>query len=462
MSKNSPEYKIEIGSLSSSEEHIYDISLPLSLDSVNYPKLRLINIKAWYLFISIVREATPEEYQAGICSYTIPSLEFAKMMNMNQPRGKRAVDALKFLANIPIQISEGDGINIDEQDLTYVHLIMRLHYAGKEKGKPLTVWVDPIVNDLIFHSRQIINFDYQDIAKLTSIASIHVFTILWRLHLQHIHTINLQDFKKMLRVEDKYRTFKDFSRTYINPVETDIRQNTPYKNFHFSYTWTSQSGKITGVQVIHFNFDSPKQIKEQQELDLNLSSKLLPEFQKKIAHCNSVTQELLGALYDEGYAVNTYMNLILKVIAECSEAAFRKCALSIMLDAQKKKQSLKYKYGKILTKELKALLSKQPSKQELIRDNMQKQSFADQQAWQKAYKERAKASIRFMTIEERQRLLTQYEGQISQYLKNGQRLNRLDILATKFDARRASCKAFIAFLAEAYRTGFIELKPMNF
>lgn len=456
------ERRIEIGTLQPNSDLVHDVSLPLSLDTVNYPQMGLDSIKAWYLFLSIIRQARPEEYEARACCYTFPALEFAKMMNMKQPRGARVSRAFIPLSDIPIQIVDGDGLDIEKQKFIRTHLITRIEYDGRRKQKPISLWIEPIINDLIFHSKENIDFDFQDIARLNSAASIHVFTILWRLHLKHIHTISLQEFKEKLGVSNRYKTFRNFARTYIKPVEQDIRTNTSYKNFRFIYSWESATGKKIKVTTLNFEFDEPKQMREKIDVTDQLSDKLSKDFLEKAAAFTSTTQELLVALCNEGYAVNTYMNLILKVISTCSEAAFRQCALQIMMDATSNKETLKYKYGKILTKELKALLRKGANKKEIINDTIHHQSFEDQQKWIKSYYDRAKKEARKMTVDQKQELLEQFEEKIKEYMKDPSKFNRQDILTLKPDLRRSTYRAFVNFLSDQYRTGILPIQPSLF
>lgn len=453
------ENRIEIGALQLSDNHAYDISLPLSLDSAIYP-MKLDSVKAWYLFMSIVKEATPEEYQSGVCSYTFPALDFARTMNMRQPRGARVNAALAPLTRIPIQIVDADGIDVEKQKIVSTNLLMRIVYDGREKGRPITIWIDPVINNLIFHSRELINVDYKNIAMLSSVASIHVFTVLWRLHLAHIHTVDLQEFKKMLGVENKYKRFDAFAQTYIQPVEADIRLNTAYKDFRFFYQNESDNGKSIAVKEIQFSFEAPKPIQETPKF-LSLDG-LNPEFRKKANLLQESTQAILSQLCKEGYAVNKYMNLIMKVINHCSEKVFFTCAQQIIWDAKEKNKDLHSMYGKILTKELKKLLKDHSSTRAVVQANIRQQSFKDQQLWIQAYLKRAKEAAKGMSIDERQEILEMYSNDISQYLKKDQQLIRKDILAPRPDGRRASWRAFVSFLAEAYRTGKMQFPTSLF
>ena len=456
------ENKIELGALQSNQEHIYDVSLPLSLDSTLYPKMNLANIKAWYLFMSIVKESTPEEYQSGICSYTFPALDFAKAMNMPQPRGARVNRALTPLARIPIQLVEGDGIDAEKQNIVTTNLLMRIVYKGKERGKPITVWIDPVINNLIFHSKQSIDFDYLDIVKLTSVASIRVFTVLWRLHQQHTHVIEVEHFKELLGVaHKKSERFSDFARTYITPVEADIRTNTSFKDFRFSYSGLDKHGKKVAIKTLYFSFDPPEAIQEEQNYAEMLEGRLSPEFFQHAQSFSPATLGVLVQLTDKQYAVNTYMNLILKVIHDCTEGTFRVCSNKIIMDAGK--NTMAGKYGKILTKELKKLLSdKKPSQRAIVENNLRRYSYEDQQKMLKFYEKAAKQEAESMTVDERQRFLERYRDLIDQHLKPGQKLNPFDILSGKPDRRRASYRAFVACLAELYRNGQLKIQPHLF
>lgn len=459
-----PKHTIEIGTLVPETGLLGNVSLPLSLDSVIYPKMKLITIKAWYLFISVVEESTLEEYRNGICHYVFPALEFARMMNMTQLRGARVASALRPLVHYPVVLVDDDSIDAENQNLLDTNLLMKVTYNGKEKGKPIEVWVDPLINHLLFHSKQRIDFDYLDIVKLSSVASIHVFTILYRLHLQHIHVISLQEFKNRLQIGDKLERFYDFAKIYLKPVEADIRKNTSFKNFRFHYTDKSPTGKSIAVREIYFDFDAPELVADKEDVFARLSSYLDADFRKKAQYLETLTQVILTELCEKSYAVNKYQNLIMKVIHDCSENAFRLCAKKILDDAGK--NTLKSKYGRILTKELKKLLQKKMTPRDMVRQEMQEavrqQSFNDQQQWKRAYIQRAKEDLASATVDDKADLLRWNEEQISRYLKPGQKLRKMDILVAKPDKRKSSWRALVAFLADQYMHGRIRLQPKLF
>lgn len=441
---------IEIGKLPDTSAHAYDVSLPLSLDSIRYPAMGLDTIKAWYFLISIVRKTTKEEYRKGVCSYTLPSLDIARNMNMKQPRGIRVRNALLPLTHFPVQVTEGDGKDLDQKYIANVNLLMFLAYNGHKQKKPIQLLIHPIVNDLIFHSREIIHFDYYDIARLSSVASIHVFTVLWRLHLQHIHTISVAEFKEKLGVSDKYKKFARFAQVYIAPVEADIRLNTRYKDFHISFTSRSPAGKKIPVTQLYFSFSS----KEEEETDtrklIELAGKISKPYREIIKEFTPATQELFSELFERGYAVNTYINLILKVIRECSEGTFYHKVIAILLEAGKR--DLTGKYGRFLTKTLKDALHEKQSPREIVRNNIKQYSFEEQQKWMKTFLLRAKEEFRSMSVDQRQEILSVHQAAIAAQMHN-KAFHPEDVLAVHPDGRRASCKAFIEFLADAYQTG---------
>ena len=447
--KISAQRKYEIGTLF--EYKLQDVMLPPTLDPVIYPKMNLNTAKAWFQVLSIVQETTPDDIEAGIVSYTFPALDFAKRMNMSQPRGESVRNALKPLTKIDYTSVNGDLDDIEHAHILDTSLLMAVQYHGNIQGKPLEIYLHPEVNSMIYETKKAIHFDYEDAAKLTSINSIHMFTTLTRLKNQGIFELSLEKFKAAIGLADKYPIFYDFKKRVLMPAEKDIRINTSFKSFRFFYDGQVEpaKGKRAAVKTIGFSFDDPLQITPMEPP--SFVGFLDHEDIKKLTSLEVLTQEIIYELCKKQYSVAKYLNLILKTISDTSESDFRICCQGILLEVGQ--GLLNEKYGKILTKNLKELKKSHLSRISARKVDVNKMAYSDQQKWLEAYQERAKALIKSMPLNHRIKIVEENRLGIRSQAGDESKYNERDLLNLKLDCRKTAVKALISFLSRQYYTG---------
>ena len=447
--KISAQRKYEIGTLF--DYKLQDVMLPPTLDPVIYPQMNLNTAKAWFQVLSIIQETTSDDIEAGIVSYTFPALDFAKRMNMSQPRGESVRNALKPLTKIDYTSVSGDLDDIENARILDTSLLMAVQYHGNSPGKPLIIYLHPEVNSLIYETKKAIHFDYEDAAKLTSITSIHVFTALTRLKSKGIVELPLDKFKEAIGLTGKYPIFYDFKKRILLPAERDIQTNTSFKSFHFLYDGQAEpaTGKRAAVKNIGFSFDAPNSL---VTVELPSFSDFLDyEDSKKLSSLDVMTQEVIMELCKKQYSVAKYLNLILKAISETSESDFRICCQRIMLEAGQ--DLLNEKYGKILTKNLKELPKKHLSHAADRKVDVNKIAYSDQQKWLETWQKRAKALITAMPLERRIKIVEENRLEIISQVCDKNKYNERDLLSLKLDCRKTAVKALIAFLSRQYYTG---------
>lgn len=428
---------------------LQDVSLPSSLDPVAYPKMTLNTIKAWFLFLSMVEETTAEEAGKRIIAYTFPALDFAKRMNMNQPRGSEVRKALIPLTKINFSAIDGDSADVESVRALDTNLLMAVEYEGRSPGKPIIAYLHPEVNTAIYEAKKAICFDYDDIAKLTSLNSIHSFTALTRLRDRGISQLTVEEFRTAIGIGDKYSNFRDLKRYVLTPVQEDISSNTTFHSFRFYYDGKLESpGKGKTVKYIGFSFDDPIPI---NDAPVSFSDYLSPEDAERVLQTSTLTQQIILELCKKQYAVSQYLNLIMKSITDSSEADFRVCCEKILLEAGGR--PLSGKYGKILTSELKKIKKTRPAKKTPKTVDVNRMAYIDQHKWLKSYQERAKALVKTMPANYRKKIVEDNLPEIKLQSNDASKFDERDIMGLSLDCRKTAVRALITFLANQYYTG---------
>jgi plasmid replication initiation protein len=94
--------------------------------------------------------------------------------------------------------------------------------------------------------REFTRYNIEDIANMDSVHSIRLFELLIQWEKIGERIISLNDFKKMLQIEDKYSSIKDLKKYVLLPAVNQINGNSP-----LNVTWEQQKN---GRKITHLKF----------------------------------------------------------------------------------------------------------------------------------------------------------------------------------------------------------------
>ena len=444
--------------------YLFTTHLPTSLDTANYPNIDSIyTIKAWYLLVSTIREATPEKKSNMACQYLFNSAEFAKKACIYQGRTKKLEEALDPLTEIPIRMSDEDRNNLDQDyNLIKTHLIMSVNIYGRKKNKPMYVLIHPVINDIIQHSFAAVDYDFDDIAKMKTVRGINMFTFLRRLYEDNIRKISVKAFRKRAGIkEEQYAQWRSFRVRVLEPIEKEIRTCTQYKNFHFTPDGVSEGGRGHKTEYIYFDFELRPVETE--------TSKLIeepPSFagivdkrkQERLAEHSITLQKSIYRLITYFGFKADYVNLILSKARAYGDATVISTIETRLIGL--KKGDLK-KDGGLLTDALKRIDKKSNNRrtnQIRVKASQVELAFEEHQKSIKMNHALAKKKFETMPFGERVSLWEEHHDKIYKLLSKAQRdkvrTNDLANVATRKnntrrlfpDCRKALCIAMIKYI----------------
>jgi len=122
---------------------------------------------------------------------------------------------------------------------------------------------------------QSIKFEY--LSRMASIYALRIFEILWhkrhdgKVGIRNKIIIEVSDIRRMLKLENKYKNYKDFRKHVIDKSQKEIKKNTPIA---FTYEEKKQGRKIVSITFTVYENDDYKAEKlthltTQMILDLN-------------------------------------------------------------------------------------------------------------------------------------------------------------------------------------------------
>ncbi|WP_150140979.1 replication initiation protein [Candidatus Enterovibrio escicola] len=173
----------------------------------------------------------------------ISAREFAELMGIEPKNAHRDLyRAADRLFDAVITIKEDGKIS----RLRWVQKSVEKH-AGE--GAITFVWSDDVVKYISQLQARFTSYKLQNIALLQSSHSIRIYELLMRFKTTGQRTINLDDFKLALGIEDKYPQFQDLNKRVIKPSldELNVRSD-----LSVSVDFIKNGRKIAGLA---FNFN---------------------------------------------------------------------------------------------------------------------------------------------------------------------------------------------------------------
>lgn len=446
--------------------YLFTTHLPNSLDAANYPNIDSIyTIKAWYLLVATIREATPEKKNNIACQYLFNSTEFAKKACIYQGRTKKLEEALAPLTEISIRISDEDHNNLNQDyNLLKTHLIMSVDIYGRKKNKPMYVLIHPVINDIIQNSFATIDYDFDDIAKMKTVRGINMFTFLRRLYEDNIRRISVGALKKRAGIkEGQYAQWRNFRVRVLEPVEKEIRTCTQYKNFHFTPDGVSEGGRGHKTEYIYFDFElKPIEIEDDQFIEEppSFAGIVDKRKQERLAEHSITLQKSIHRLITYFGFKADYVNLILSKARAYGDATVVSTIETRLIGV--KKGALK-KDGGLLTDALKRIDKKSKSirtNQIRVKASQIELAFEQHQKDMKMNHALAKKTFENMSFSERTSLWEEHHDEIYLMLSKNQRdqvrTSDLANVATRKnnpkrlfpDCRKALCIAMIKYIEQ--------------
>ena len=192
-----------------------------------------IELKVWFVFLSKLKDY---KNQTDIV-YTLDPLEMADTIGLpkRKARAKKVIEVFESLMSKKIKIENKDIVDDNGVPTIYIsHFLSAVYYNAKTKK--LHVRMVPELHRLLFNfakSIESVGVDLKNILSLKRTASIRLFIAIKDMDERNVRSISIEDFKEIIDC-DSYPEFKELKRRVIKPVESDIRENTDYKEFSIS------------------------------------------------------------------------------------------------------------------------------------------------------------------------------------------------------------------------------------
>ena len=192
-----------------------------------------IELKVWFVFLSKLKDY---KNQTDIV-YTLDPLEMADTIGLpkRKARAKKVIEVFESLMSKKIKIENKDIVDDNGVPTIYIsHFLSTVYYNAKTKK--LHVRMVPELHRLLFNfakSIESVGVDLKNILSLKRTASIRLFIAIKDMDERNVRSISIEDFKEIIDC-DSYPEFKELKRRVIKPVESDIRENTDYKEFSIS------------------------------------------------------------------------------------------------------------------------------------------------------------------------------------------------------------------------------------
>jgi plasmid replication initiation protein len=137
--------------------------------------------------------------------------------------------------------------------------IQRKAIYHKGEGRVTFTWSDDIVSYISQLERRFTQYRLADVVKLNTSYAIRLYEILMRFNQTNERWIKVDDFRSLLKLEDKYPLFRDLNKWVIKPSVKEINASS---NLEVFYSTRKQGRKVVGLQ---FDF----QEKKQQQFNFN-------------------------------------------------------------------------------------------------------------------------------------------------------------------------------------------------
>ena len=174
--------------------------------------------------------------------FTITAQEFSKLTGTNP---KKSYDAL-YAAGRQLFRREIDLSTPEEDRL--INLVEEVCLARKGEGRIKLTWTNSAMIYISELKSRFTSYKLNHALSLSSSYAIRIFEMLMQFKTTKSRTIKLDDFRSMLKLENKYPQFKELNKFIIKPAIKDINENTPYI---VSVTYSKTGRSVTDL---HFDF----------------------------------------------------------------------------------------------------------------------------------------------------------------------------------------------------------------
>jgi plasmid replication initiation protein len=123
----------------------------------------------------------------------------------------------------------------------------------KGEARVSFTWSDDVLVYISELSDRFTSYQLADVAKLKTPYAIRIYEIIMRFNKTNVRWINLEDFKSLLQLEDKYPLFRDLNKRVIKPSIKEINAHSSLQ-VYFS---TEKKGRR--VSRLYFDFEEKKQ-----------------------------------------------------------------------------------------------------------------------------------------------------------------------------------------------------------
>lgn len=268
-------------------------------------ELTALETKTWFIFLSEMKEFRNQ----NDIIYEINPVEIADMLKLpkRRARSKKVIDTFKSLMKKSIEIENKEVVDKYGNPTLFASTFFATVYYNAKKER-LYVRMVPELHKLLFNfvkSIESVGIDLKNILSLKRTTSIRVFIAFKDMDDRNINSISIEDFKKIADSEN-YTEFRDIKKRIILPVESDIRENTDYKDFNISYNGGKGKGCKTTTLFFEMKDSNRDRIeaREKRENMLDSFRKAPPSVKLRLRELQDKTLSVLEQALFLGFDMN--------------------------------------------------------------------------------------------------------------------------------------------------------------
>lgn len=151
---------------------------------------------------------------------TITASEFSEVSGIDiNTSYKKLYEAADNLYERSIKIETND----ETDEFRWIQQKITKH---KGEGQITILWSDPVIKYISQLKQQFTTYNLGSVGRLNSFYSIRLYEILMQFNSTKERLITVKKFRKILGIEDKYKTWRDLRRYVIDPAVSELNQRT--------------------------------------------------------------------------------------------------------------------------------------------------------------------------------------------------------------------------------------------
>lgn len=284
-------------------------------------QLKLLATKLWFAILSTLKDSDTNFFK-----YKFKVRDLAQTAGISVKKGyvKITVDLLDEVASQRIQIFKRTDIDFEKSQFIKASMLSSIEYLGNGE---IEIVIDPKLHDYFFQLKN--NFtvlELQELLSFDSIYAIRIYQIIRQYGSIGKRTINIDELKAILMIEDKYKSFADIRRIIIEPAIKNINKKS---NLEVSYTSNGSRGRKT-TEVTFLCKQKESLLNSFSDEQLSLYNKLIKIKVNKIKAVELISQYSLTLIKENleytlqrkrknmaGYFIRAVQNDYYGIYREC-------------------------------------------------------------------------------------------------------------------------------------------------